>query len=307
MYVGYVGLAITQSTALVGLIQHGMKTWSELDAQMTSVERVLEYSELAPEEDHGELVPPESWPDRGQISFQSVSMSYSSHSPVLKQVTVEIRGGEKVGVVGRTGAGKTSLISAIFRLFRFEGTILVDDVDTKSVPLAVLRSKISIIPQDPVLFLGSLRKNLDPFDSFTDGELWNALEEVQMKDVVSDWSGGLETLILEGGANVSVGQRQLVCLARAVLRRAKVIVLDEATANVDLKTDQLIQGVIRDKFKECTMLTIAHRLNTVMDSDKILVMDAGRVAEFGSPEELLENPEGHFFRYVSLNSKAKNK
>jgi ATP-binding cassette subfamily C (CFTR/MRP) protein 4 len=299
-----VGLAITQSLDLIGLAQAAMKMWSDVDATMTSVERVLEYTDLTPEEDNGNFVPQETWPQQGNVEFKSVTMQYSPEKPmVLNQVCFTVKSGEKLGIVGRTGAGKTSLVSALFRLFHFEGTILIDGVDTKSVPLQIVRAKISIIPQDPVLFIGSLRKNLDPFGEYSDYEIWQALEEVQMKNLIVSLPSGLETVVIEGGNNFSVGQKQLLCLVRAILRNAKIIVLDEATASIDLETDELIQFTIRRRFEECTVLTIAHRLNTVMDSDKILVMDSGRVAEFGEPQQLLQDTDGMFYSLVTRNSK----
>jgi ATP-binding cassette subfamily C (CFTR/MRP) protein 4 len=297
------GLAITLSLDLMAMAQGGMKIWSDVDAYMTSAERVLEYTDLTPEEDNGSFVPQDAWPQEGNIDFKYVTMQYSPEKPmVLNQICFTVKSGEKVGIVGRTGAGKTSLVSALFRLFHFEGTILIDGVDTKSVPLQTLRAKISIIPQDPVLFIGSLRKNLDPFGQHSDCEIWEALEDVQMKNLIAGLPLGLETTVIEGGNNFSVGQKQLLCLVRAILRNTKIIVLDEATASIDLETDELIQFTIRKRFKECTVLTIAHRLNTVMDSDKILVMDSGRVAEFGEPQQLLQNTDGFFYSLVTRNS-----
>jgi ATP-binding cassette subfamily C (CFTR/MRP) protein 4 len=301
-----VGLAVTQSINQIGMAQVAMKTWSDLDARMTAVQRVLEYAELSPEEDKGNFVPSESWPQEGNIEFKSVTMRYSPEKPVvLKQICFTVRSGEKLGIVGRTGAGKTSLISVLFRLFHFEGTIFIDRVDTKSVLLQTLRSKISIIPQDPVLFIGTLRKNLDPLGQFSDFQIWQALENVQMKRLITNLPSGLDTMVIERGNNFSVGQKQLLCLVRAILRNSKIIVLDEATASIDLETDELIQLTIRRRFKECTVLTIAHRVNTVMDSDKILVMDSGRVAEFGEPQQLLQDTDGMFYSLVTRNSKGR--
>ncbi|KAJ3653130.1 hypothetical protein Zmor_019043 [Zophobas morio] len=293
--VAIVGLAVSQANSLVGLVQHTMKTWSELTAIMTSVERVLEYIELPQELNDGTFVPPPSWPQVGQIDFKSISMRYSPDKPlVLKNIEIKIHPGEKVGIVGRTGAGKSSLVSTLFRLTYFEGQIVIDNVDTKIVPLNVLRSKITIIPQDPILFVGPIRKNLDPFDEFSDSQVWSALEAFNLKTFIANLPLGLETLVDEGGTNFSVGQKQLLCLSRAMLKKTKIFVLDEATASVDLQTDEAIQATIREKFKDCTILVIAHRLETVMDSDKILVMDDGRVVGFGKPEELLINQGGIF-------------
>jgi ATP-binding cassette subfamily C (CFTR/MRP) protein 4 len=298
-----VGLAFTQSLGLIGKAQTGMKAWGKLNAYTVSVERILEYAELTPEADDGQLVPAETWPQEGNVEFKSVALRYSPEKPmVLNKICFNVKHGKKLGIVGRTGAGKTSLISALFRLFHFEGTILIDGIDTKSLSLQTLRSKISIIPQDPVLLFGSLRKNLDPFGQYLDCQIWQALEEVQMKSLIANLPSGLETTVIEGGNNFSVGQKQLLCLVRAILRNDKIIILDEATANIDLKTDDLIQRTIKKRFQESTVLTIAHRLNTVMDSDKILVMDAGRVAEFGQPQELLKNRDGIFYSLVTRDS-----
>ncbi|RZB39259.1 ABC tran domain containing protein, partial [Asbolus verrucosus] len=300
IYVGDIGLAIVQSTALIGTIQFGIKSWCDMDTQMNSVERILEYTELAPEADNGSDIPPKSWPNEENITFRSVTMCYSPEGPsVLQEVSFRINAGEKIGIVGRTGAGKTSIISALFRLFSFEGEIVIDGINIKTIPLEHLRSKISIITQEPVLFLGTIRKNLDPFDEFNDLQLWNALEEVELKSMVSNLPLGLESVVAEGGSNFSVGQKQLLCLVRIMLKKNKIVVLDEATANVDLKTDKLIQSAIRRKFKECTVLTVAHRLNTVMDSNKIMVMDDGNIVEFDDPQTLLKNQSGRFYKYYN--------
>jgi len=243
--------------------------------------------------------PPSSWPSNVTVQFDRMSLRYSEKGePVLKNISCSIKANEKIGIVGRTGAGKSSLIAALFRLTEPEGRILVDGIDSKSIGLHELRSKISIIPQDPVLFSGTMRKNLDPFSEYQEETLWAVLEAVNLKDSVSELTGGLDSVMTEGGANLSVGQRQLVCLARAILKRNRILVLDEATANVDQKTDSLIQLTIREKFKDCTVLTIAHRLNTIMDSDRIMVLDAGYLKEFDEPAVLLENPKSLFYGLV---------
>lgn len=288
-YAGNIGLAITQALSLTGMVQWGLRQWSELENQMTSVERIVEYTQVVPEAIEDGTTPPETWPDNGKIEFRHVFLRYSKSDPyVIKDLNFVIGAKEKIGIVGRTGAGKSSLITALFRLVEIEGEILIDDIATKTVNLHRLRSKISIIPQEPILFLGTLRKNLDPFDEYKDEDLWSALEEVELKTTVSELPGTLSYYIAESGSNFSVGQRQLLCLARAIIRKSKILVLDEATANVDNRTDELIQMTIRRKFSECTVLTIAHRLHTVMDSDKVLVMDEGRAVEYDAPYVLLK-------------------
>lgn len=302
---GFVGLSLTQSMTLTGMFQFFIRQWSELENKMTCVERVKEYVDIVPEPDSGTKTAPENWPSEGKITFKDLTMRYAADEPkVLKNLTFSIKSKEKVGIVGRTGAGKSSIITALFRLADNEGAIVIDDIDTKTVSLQRLRSSISIIPQEPVLFSGTLRKNLDPFDEYNDQVLWNALEQVELKEAVSDLPRGLESAMSEGGSNFSVGQRQLVCLARAIVRQNKILVLDEATANVDPRTDALIQFTIKNKFADCTVLTIAHRLHTVTDSDRVLVMDAGRVVEFGSPFELLQDDSGVFSGMVAQAGRA---
>ncbi|KAF2894428.1 hypothetical protein ILUMI_11735 [Ignelater luminosus] len=305
---GNVGLAITQAMGLTSVFQWGMRQSAEMENQMTSVERVLEYTAIEQEppfESLPHLKPQKTWPEKGLITFANLFLKYfQDDPPVLKGLNFTINPIEKVGIVGRTGAGKSSLIAALFQLSPTEGSIIIDNIDTKSLGLHDLRSRISIIPQEPVLFSGTMRKNLDPFDEYTDEVLWRALEEVELKEVVDDLSLGLNSKISEGGTNLSVGQRQLVCLARAIVRNNKILVLDEATANVDPQTDALIQQTIRKKFADCTVLTIAHRLHTIMDSDKVLVMDAGCVVEYEHPHMLLQNSDGVLYGMVQQTGTA---
>nr|CAD7430331.1 unnamed protein product [Timema monikensis] len=305
---GNVGLAITQAIGLTGMCQWGMRQSAELENQMTSVERILEYTKIEREpalESPPDKKPPKEWPQNGTIKFQNLFLKYNKdEGPVLNNLNFQIESKQKVGIVGRTGAGKSSLISALFRLAPLEGKIWIDGIDTSSIGLHDLRSKISIIPQEPVLFSGTMRKNLDPFDEYSDEILWQSLEEVELKEAVADLPSGLSSVMSEGGSNFSVGQRQLVCLARAIVKNNRILVLDEATANVDPQTDALIQHTIRRKFEECTVLTIAHRLHTVMDSDKVLVMDAGTMVEFDHPRNLLSNPQGYFSQMVEQTGSA---
>ncbi|CAG5865642.1 unnamed protein product [Menidia menidia] len=303
---GAVGLALSYAVTLTGMFQWGVRQSAEIENMMTSVERVVEYAELESEAPwETDKQPPDDWPKTGSITFDRVNFSYSAGQPlVLKNLSVVFTSREKVGIVGRTGAGKSSLISALFRLAEPEGRILIDGFLSSEIGLHTLRQNMSIIPQDPVLFTGTMRKNLDPFRQHTDEDLWNALQEVQMKAAVEDLPSKLETVLTESGSNFSMGQRQLVCLARAILRKNRILIIDEATANVDLRTDSLIQQTIRDKFQECTVLTIAHRLNTIIDCDRILVLDAGRIQEYDEPYVLLQNQDGLFYQMVQQTGRA---
>ncbi|XP_077580290.1 ATP-binding cassette sub-family C member 4-like isoform X1 [Stigmatopora nigra] len=297
---GEVGLVLTYAVTLVGNFQWTVRQSAELENMMTSVERVVEYTELKSE---GPWVtqkrPPPDWPSRGQMTFENVQLSYSANGPViLKDIDVSFCSNEKVGIVGRTGSGKSSMVAALFRLVEPRGKIYIDGVLTSELGLHDLRQKMSIIPQDPVLFTDTVRKNLDPFQQHTDAELWKALDQVQLKYMVEDLPTKLETILAESGSNFSVGQRQLMCLARAILRKNRILIIDEATANVDPRTDELIQVTIRREFRDCTVLTIAHRLNTIIDSDRILVLDEGRIQEFDRPVDLLQNKDGALYRLV---------
>ncbi|OQV17405.1 Multidrug resistance-associated protein 1 [Hypsibius exemplaris] len=294
-----IGLSISYALTVTQTLNWMVRMTSELETNVVSVERIKEYTEVEQEAewtipDHR---PEKNWPQRGEIKFENYQTRYRPELDlVLKGVTADVGSGEKVGIVGRTGAGKSSLTLALFRIIEAaDGSISIDGINIASYGLHDVRSRITIIPQEPVLFSGTLRLNLDPFKIYTDEEVWRALENSHLKRFVSSLPDGLEHAVAEGGENLSVGQRQLICLARALLRKTKILVLDEATAAIDLETDDLIQRTIREKFADCTILTIAHRLNTIMDSTRIMVLDQGKIKEFDAPSALLQDKNTIFY------------
>ncbi|EYC37197.1 hypothetical protein Y032_0816g2506 [Ancylostoma ceylanicum] len=296
------GVSITYALNITDVLNFTVRLLSDTEANIVAVERIHEYT-ITPTEASWEIPeekPPADWSSHGCVKFLDYSTRYREGLDlVLKGISADVREGEKVGIVGRTGAGKSSFALALFRMIEpASGRIMIDGVDIASLGLHDLRRNLTIIPQDPVLFSGTLRFNLDPFGTSTDSEIWNALELAHLKTFVSNFPDGLDHSISEGGENISVGQRQLVCLARAILRNTKVLVLDEATAAIDVTTDAVIQATIREQFAKCTVFTIAHRLNTIMDYDRIMVLENGRIIEFDSPSKLLENPESAFAKMV---------
>uniref|UniRef100_A0A8C7R454 ATP-binding cassette, sub-family C (CFTR/MRP), member 3 n=1 Tax=Oncorhynchus mykiss TaxID=8022 RepID=A0A8C7R454_ONCMY len=288
---GLVGLSVSYALLVTMSLNWMVRMTSDLESNIVAVERVKEYSETKTEApwEVEDKKPSPDWPSQGNVEFSDYSVRYREGLElVLKNLTLSVKGGEKIGIVGRTGAGKSSMTLCLFRLLEAAGgEITIDGVKISEIGLHDLRSKLTIIPQEPVLFSGSLRMNLDPFERYSDGEVWKALELSHLNKFVSNQPAKLELECSEGGENLSVGQRQLVCLARALLRKTRILILDEATAAIDLETDDLIQSTIRTQFEDCTVFTIAHRLNTIMDYTRVLVLDKGQIAEFDTPTNLL--------------------
>lgn len=302
------GLLLSYTLNITSLLSGVLRQASRAENSLNSVERVGTYIDLPSEA--ADVIetsrPPPGWPSSGTIKFEDVVLRYRPElPPVLHGLSFSVSPSEKVGIVGRTGAGKSSMLNALFRIVEVEkGRISIDGCDLAKFGLTDLRKALSIIPQSPVLFSGTVRFNLDPFCEHNDADMWEALERAHLKDVIRMNPFGLDAQVLEGGENFSVGQRQLISLARALLRRSKILVLDEATAAVDVRTDALIQKTIREEFKSCTMLVIAHRLNTIIDCDRILVLDSGQVLEHNTPEELLSNEESAFAKMVQSTGPA---
>uniref|UniRef100_A0A8C0BWW9 Canalicular multispecific organic anion transporter 2 n=1 Tax=Buteo japonicus TaxID=224669 RepID=A0A8C0BWW9_9AVES len=295
---GLVGLSVSYALQVTLSLNWMVRMTSELETNIVAVERIKEYSETeteAPWIIEGKS-PPEDWPSKGELEFVNYSVRYRKGLDlVLKGLNLQVHGGEKIGIVGRTGAGKSSMTLCLFRILEaVKGEIKIDGVKISEIGLHDLRSRLTIIPQDPVLFSGTLRMNLDPFNKYSDEEIWKALELSHLKRFVSSQPSMLDYECSEGGENLSVGQRQLVCLARALLRKTRILILDEATAAIDLETDDLIQMTIRTQFEDCTVLTIAHRLNTIMDYTRVLVLDNGTIAEFDTPASLIAS-KGIFY------------
>ena len=324
---GTAGIVLLYSLTFTENLTWVARTHADCQMNLNSVERIKEYSEIE-QEAYGsdasngcrslETIMEEmnvgcsvldtesrgsNWPHEGKVEFKSISLSYKTSQNVLKNVSFIVEPGKKVGLVGRSGAGKSSCVAALFRLTEpSSGSIIIDGVDILQMPLQTLRAGIAIVPQDPILFEGSVRSNLDPFDEFSDDDLWGALKKVKLEDVVATMSGLSlsEKKVSEKGTNFSMGQRQLLCMARAIVKKSKILVMDEATASVDHETDALIQNTVRHELS-CTVICVAHRLQTIAFYDKVVVMSEGCVAEFGSPLELMLK-EGSIFKSMCVSS-----
>lgn len=289
-----VGLSLSYGLSLNGVMFWAVYMSCFVENRMVSVERVKQFTKI-PSEAEWEIkdrLPPPNWPTQGNVDLKDLQVRYRPNTPlVLKGLTLSIHGGEKIGVVGRTGSGKSTLIQVLFRLVEPSGgKIIIDGIDISILGLHDLRSRFGIIPQEPVLFEGTVRSNIDPVGAYSDEDIWKSLDRCQLKDVVASKSEKLDAKVADDGDNWSVGQRQLLCLGRVMLKRSKLLFMDEATASVDSQTDAVIQKIIREDFASCTIISIAHRIPTVMDCDRVLVVDAGRAKEFDKPSRLIERP-----------------
>uniref|UniRef100_A0A8C5VSM2 Multidrug resistance-associated protein 1-like n=1 Tax=Microcebus murinus TaxID=30608 RepID=A0A8C5VSM2_MICMU len=296
-----VGLSISYALNITHSLNFWVKQACEIESNAVSIERVCEYENMDKEAPWiMSRRPPLQWPNKGIVEFINYQARYRDDLGLaLQDITFKTREEEKIGIVGRTGAGKSTLSNCLFRIVeRSGGKIIIDGIDISTIGLHDLRGKLNIIPQDPVLFSGTLQMNLDPLNNCSDSELWEVLELCHLKEFVQSLPEKLLHKISEGGENLSVGQRQLVCLARALLRKTKILILDEATASIDFKTDSLVQTTIRKEFSDCTILTIAHRLHSIIDADRVLVLDSGRIMEFEAPQNLIDQ-KGLFFEMAT--------
>ncbi|CAI0449812.1 unnamed protein product [Linum tenue] len=299
---GFIGMALSYGLSLNMTLVFSIQNQNTLANYIISVERLNQYMHIPSEapEVIKENRPPPSWPSVGKVEICDLKIRYRSEAPlVLKWISCTFQGGHKIGIVGRTGSGKTTLIGALFRLVEpAGGKIVVDGIDITKIGLHDLRSRFGIIPQDPTLFSGTVRYNLDPLAQHTDQEIWEVLGKCQLREAIQEKEEGLDSLVVEDGSNWSMGQRQLFCLGRAILRRSRVLVLDEATASIDNATDLILQKTIRTEFADCTVITVAHRIPTVMDCTMVLAIKDGRLVEYDEPMQLMKREDSLFGQLV---------
>uniref|UniRef100_A0A4W5RH32 ATP-binding cassette, sub-family C (CFTR/MRP), member 8 n=1 Tax=Hucho hucho TaxID=62062 RepID=A0A4W5RH32_9TELE len=300
---GLVGLGLTYALMVSNYLNWMVRNLADMEVQLGSVKRINGLLKTEPENYEGLMAAsqvPDGWPQQGEIQIQNLSVRYDTTlKPVLKQVNAHISPGQKVGICGRTGSGKSSFSLAFFRMVdMFQGRIIIDDIDIAKLPLQTLRSRFSIILQDPILFSGTIRFNLDPEMKATDDMLWEALEIAQLKPVVKTLPGGLDAMVTEGGENFSQGQRQLFCLARAFVRKSSILIMDEATASIDMATESILQKVVMTAFADRTVVTIAHRVHTILNADLVIVMKRGIILEYDRPQALLEKEDSVFASFV---------
>ncbi|XP_078192200.1 ATP-binding cassette sub-family C member 9 isoform X4 [Callithrix jacchus] len=300
---GLVGLGLLYALTITNYLNWVVRNLADLEVQMGAVKKVNSFLTMESENYEGTMDPsqvPEHWPQEGEIRIHDLCVRYENNlKPVLKHVKAYIKPGQKVGICGRTGSGKSSLSLAFFRMVDiFDGKIVIDGIDISKLPLHTLRSRLSIILQDPILFSGSIRFNLDPECKCTDDRLWEALEIAQLKNMVKSLPGGLDAVVTEGGENFSVGQRQLFCLARAFVRKSSILIMDEATASIDMATENILQKVVMTAFADRTVVTIAHRVHTILTADLVIVMKRGNILEYDTPESLLAREDGVFASFV---------
>ncbi|KAF5442206.1 hypothetical protein F2P56_034893 [Juglans regia] len=300
---GFIGMTISYGLSLNMFFVFSIQNQCTLANYIISVERVNQYMHIpneAPEVIEGSR-PPTNWPSLGKVEILDLQIRYRPDTPlVLHGISCTFEGGQKIGIVGRTGSGKTTLIGALFRLVEPEGgKIIVDGIDISTIGLHDLRSRFGIIPQDPTLFNGTMRYNLDPLSQHSEKEIWEVLEKCQLQEAVKEKKKGLDSVVVEDGSNWSQGQRQLFCLGRALLRRSRILVLDEATASIDNATDMILQKTIRTEFSNCTVITVAHRIPTVMDCGMVLSISDGKLVEFDEPTKLMKREGSLFGQLVS--------
>jgi ATP-binding cassette subfamily C (CFTR/MRP) protein 4 len=281
---------LSQATIFKRYLEYTFRRSSKLETELTSIGRILEYTEQTQEHRDGVLV--EGWPQRGEIKFRNVYFSYDSDNYVLHNLNCTVEPQDTIAIMGRTAAGKSSIISTILRLHKFEGQIFIDGVDIATLPLETLRSNVAVISQDPALFTGTVRENIDFSGKYGDAEIWNALKAVNLDIVFSSLDYKISTV----DSNLSLGQKQLLCLARAIIRKSKIVIMDEVTASVDQKTEKMIHKIVSEELACCTVIMITHKLDYVLDFDKVIVLDKGGIVEFDSPSRLLENENGLFYK-----------